>query len=313
MSFASETKSEIARIETTKKCCMLAEITGFIKGCGSVRLAGGGKFNIVMTTDSPSIARHYKKLIKQYFGVDVALEVGEQSTLKKVKYYVLVVTPDNLSESILRETGILQTQEGMNYFGEGINENIVKTKCCKKAMLRGLFLGCGTISTPEKGYHLEFVFNKKALAQDITKVLNSFNGVYGKIAERKGKYIVFIKDSEQIVDILAILEASNAVFRFENVKITKGIRNKANRINNCDQANIDKSVMAAERHIKNIRIIDKAIGIENLPDKLREVALLRLEHPDVSLVELGEMLDPPLKKSGVNKRLIKIKEIASKY
>ncbi|MEG0291285.1 MAG: DNA-binding protein WhiA [Anaerovoracaceae bacterium] len=313
MSFASETKNELARVVPKKKCCMLAEIAGFIRICGSVGLVGGGKFKIVMTTDNPAIARHYKTLIKEYFSVDVQLEVGQGNTLKKGKYYILTILPENLSELILRETGILMIREGMNFFSDGIYEGLVKTKCCKKAYLRGLFLGSGIVTNPEREYHFEIVCQTEILATDVRKLINSFVDLQSKKVARKKEYVVYVKESSQIVDILAIMGASAQVFKYENVKITKGIRNAANRINNCDQANIDKAVAAAEKHIQNIKKIDETIGLENLPEKLREVAYARLENPDVSLVELGELLDPPLKKSGVNKRLIRISEMAKKY
>ncbi len=189
----------------------------------------------------------------------------------------------------------------------------VKKKCCKKSYLRGLFLGSGIVANPEKGYHFEIVCATDTLATDVKRLLNSFEGISAKKIARKKEYIVYIKESEQIVDILAIMGATNQLFAYEDVRIKKEIRNKANRINNCDQANIDKSVAAAEKHISNIKKIDKVIGIKALPEKLRTVAELRLSNPDLSLVELGEMLEPPMKKSGVNKRLMKIAEIAAKY
>ncbi len=313
MSFASETRNELARLQPEKKCCMLAEIAGFIRVCGSIGLVGGGKFKIVTTTENPAIARHFKTLIKQYFNVDASLEVGQGNTLKKGKYYIITIGPEELSELILRETGILMIREGMNFISDGIYSGLIRKKCCKKAYLRGLFLGAGIVSNPEKGYHFEIICTTDVLANDVRKLLNSFVDIHAKKVARKKEYVVYIKESEQIVDILAIMGAANQLFKYEDVIIRKEIRNQANRINNCDQANIDKSVAAAERHIANIKKIDEAIGIENMPEKLREVAILRLEHPDVSLVELGEMLDPPLKKSGINKRLMRIGEMAKKY
>ena len=312
MSFASETRNELAHIYGDRKCCMLAEIAGFIRVCGSIGLVGGGKFKIVTVTENPAVARHFKTLLKQYFSIEATLEVGEGNTLKKGKYYIITIGPEELSELILRETGILMIREGMNFISDGIYQGLVRKKCCKKAYLRGLFLGAGTCSNPEKGYHFEIVCATETLANDVKKLLNSFVDIHAKKAKRKKEYVVYIKESEQIVDILAIMGASNQIFKYEDVRIRKGIRGQANRLNNCDQANIDKTIMAAEKHIRNIRLIDEKMGLENLPDKLKAVAELRMAHPDVSLVELGEMLEPPLKKSGINKRLLKIGEIAAK-
>lgn len=310
MSFASETRNELSHLEPDKKCCMLAEIAGIIKVCGSIRLAGGGKFKIVTTTENPAVARHFKILLKQYFNVDATLEIGQGNTLKKGKYYIITLGPEQLSEQILRETGILMIREGMNFISDGIYPDLVRRKCCKKSYLRGLFLGAGIVTNPEKEYHFEIVCGTELLANDVKKLLNSFVGITAKTVARKKEFVVYVKESEQIVDLLAIMGAANQLFAYENVRITKEIRNRANRINNCDQANIDKAVAAAERHIANIKKIDEHIGLENIPEKLRVVAKLRMERPDVSLVELGELLDPPMKKSGVNKRLMKIAEIA---
>lgn len=310
MSFASETRNELSHLEPDKNCCMLAEIAGIIKVCGSIRLAGGGKFKIVTTTENPAVARHFKILLKQYFNVDATLEIGQGNTLKKGKYYIITLGPEQLSEQILRETGILMIREGMNFISDGIYPDLVRRKCCKKSYLRGLFLGAGIVTNPEKEYHFEIVCGTELLANDVKKLLNSFVGITAKTVARKKEFVVYVKESEQIVDLLAIMGAANQLFAYENVRITKEIRNRANRINNCDQANIDKAVAAAERHIANIKKIDEHIGLENIPEKLRVVAKLRMERPDVSLVELGELLDPPMKKSGVNKRLMKIAEIA---
>ena len=312
MSFSMETKNELAHVMPEKKCCMLAEIAGFIRMCGSIRLAGGGKFRIVTTTENPAAARHYKKLIKDYFGIDAALEVGQGNTLKRGRAYILTIGPEDLSEQILRETGILMVKEGMNYISDGIYDGLIRTKCCRKACLRGIFLASGTITDPEKGYHLEFNCNSQILAGDVKKLINSFVDLHAKISVRKKNYAVYVKEAEQIIDILAIMGAQSQIFAFEDVRITKEIRNKANRINNCDNANIDKAVQAAEKQLGWIRKIQNTKGLRFLPDKLYDVAILRLDNPEATLQELADMMDPPMKKSGINNRFRKIEEIAGK-
>lgn len=312
MSFSMDTKNELAHIVPEKKCCMLAEIAGFIRMCGSIRLAGGGKFKIVTTTESPAVARHYKTLIKEYFGIDAALEVGQGNTLKKGKYYILTIGPESLSEQILRETGILMVKEGFNVISDGIYNGLIRTKCCRKAYLRGIFLAAGTIADPEKSYHIEFVCNSEVLAGDVKKLINSFVGLHAKTLQRKKSFIVYVKESEQMIDILALIGAHSQLFTIENIRITKEIRNKANRINNCDNANIDKTLQAAEKQLGWIRKIQDTKGLRFLPDKLYEVAVLRLDHPEATLQELAELMDPPMKKSGLNHRMKKIEEFANK-
>lgn len=312
MSFSTDTKNELAHVEPEKKCCMLAEIAGFIRMGGSIRLAGGGKFRIVTTTEHPAVARHYKKLLKEYFGIDAELAVGQGGSLKKGKTYLLTIGPETLSEQILRETGILMVKEGMNYISDGIFDGLIRTKCCRKAYLRGIFLASGTVTDPEKSYHLEISCSSQVLAGDVRKLINSFVDLHAKISARKKNYAIYVKEAEQIIDILAIMGAHSQIFAFEDVRITKEIRNKANRINNCDNANIDKTLKAAEKQLLWIRRIQDAKGLRFLPDKLYEVAVLRLENPEATLQELADMMDPPMKKSGINNRFRKIEEIAGK-
>lgn len=317
MSFASETKNELSRIEPEKKCCQLAEISGFLRVAGSLRLAGGGKFRIVITTENPAIARHYKKLIQDYFGIETKLEIGEGNAVGKAKTskhyaYKITIDPENLSEQILRETGILLIKEGNNYISDGIYSGIVKSKCCKKAYLRGLFMGAGTMSDPEKGYHLEFVCRSETLATDLKRMIHSFVDLSAKIVKRGNSYIVYMKKADYIIDTLAIMGASNQVFSIQETRIKKGMVNDAKRIANCDTANLDRSVDAAIRQFAAIKKIEAEKGLVWLPEKLREVAKLRAEHPDISISALGELCDPPLKKSGIHHRLKKIEEIASK-
>lgn len=312
MSFSSDVKNELSRVDIDKKCCTLAEIAGFIRVCGSVRLVGGGKFKIVIETDSPAVARRYKMLIRDYFKVDTGLEVGQGSSIQKKHLYYITIGPEELSDQILRETGIMMVREGINFFSDGIYDGIIKKKCCRRAYLRGLFLGAGTVSNPEKSYHFEIRCDTEILGKDVKKLINTFAGIKAKVTVRRNTYVVYVKESEQIKDMLTVMEANSAYFRFQEVKLTKGMRNTANRQSNCDQANIDKTIAASRRQIAAIEKIRDTAGLSALSDKLRQVALLRLENPDASIIELGQMLTPPLKKSGINNRLRRIEEFADK-
>jgi cell division protein WhiA len=312
MTFSKETKDELAHIVPEKNCCVLAEIAGFIRVCGSIKLMGGGKFKVVLTTEHNAVARHYKTLIKAYFDVDSTVEIGRSQAINKGKVYLMSLGPEDLSEQILRETGILMLRGGMNYISDGIYEGLIKTKCCRKAYLRGLFLGTGTMSNPEKGYQFEIVCDSEILAGDVKRLLNGFIDIHAKVVMRKGQYVVYIKAASQILDLLAIMGAHTQYFCFEDIRMKKELVNRANRIQNCDQANIDKTVMASEKQISDIRAVTAHGGMDILPKKLREIALLRLENPDASMTEIGAMLEPPLKKAGVNNRFARIAELAKK-
>lgn len=311
MSFSANTKNELARIIPEKKCCQLAEIAGFIRMCGTIRLAGGGKLKLTLITENPAVARLFKKMIKDYFGAKADLLISQTAILKKGHLYELTIGSEMDAEQILRETGILLVKEGCNIISDGIFPDVIKRKCCKKAYVRGIFLGAGTLSNPEKGYHVEFVCNTEVLANDVRKLVNSF-GLRSKIVQRKKSYVVYIKEAEQIIDLLNILGAHGQLLSFENTRIVKEMRNKTNRIINCESANVDKTINAAAKQLENINKIEEKRGLKSLPDKLYQVAILRLENPEASLIELAEMMDPPIGKSGINHRFKKIEELAGK-
>lgn len=314
MSFSKDVKGELARITPAKKCCMLAEISGFLRVAASLKLAGGGKFSIVASTENAAIARHYKKLIKTYFGSNASLGIGESTKVghnKGYRYY-LIIDPEEKSSQILRETGLMLIREGNDYFSDGIYNQIVRTKCCKKAYLRGMFLGCGTMSDPRTSYHLEFVVESKQLASDSKKLIGSFVDLAANYAQRKDEYVVYMKKAAYISDLMNLIGAEDAVLEFENIRIGKEVKGETQRILNCDNANMVRTLSAAEQQIAWINKLKEDGRFDNLPLPLREVAELRVERPEASLTEIGELLNPPIKKPGVNKRFAKIKELAEK-
>lgn len=318
MSFSSDVKGELARLEIKKKEDMLAEISGFLRVSGSIRLNGSGKMSIVASTENPAIARHFKKLIKDYFGSSADLEIGESEAPGSGKHYSsgyrysLKIGHEGKSDRILRETGILMIKEGDDYLSDGIYQPIISKKSAKKAYLRGLFLGCGTISDPKKSYHLEFVIKRDGLAQDLKKLIDSFVEMRANISKRKNQNIVYIKKADYISDILGIMGADSAVMNFENIRLERKIKGEAMRLSNCDNANVDRLITAAERQLKDIELIDKYMGVDNLPLRLNEIANARLKNPSASLTEIGNSLTEPVGKSAVTKRFAKLKEIAEK-
>jgi len=316
MSYASETKNELARIEPEKKCCMLAEITGFMRFAGSVGFAGGGKFRMVMTTPNLAVVRHYKKLIRSYFSVDTDIEIGSTGRnargLKgaKAKEYIIRIEPENNSEMILREMGILIVRGGVNTLSDGIYDGIIRTKCCRKAFLRGAFLGAGTVNNPESSHHFEINTISEACAKDLRRLINTFVDINARIVERKSGYGVYLKARDQIADTLAIMGASKTYFDYQDKIIRKDAVSTARKIEQLDLVNVDKAIHAAQRQIADIQRIASARGLDSLSPKLQEIAVLRLENPDMSIEELGQLFTPPLSKSGVNNRLRRISEIA---
>ena len=184
-----------------------------------------------------------------------------------------------------------------------------RSKMSTKGLIRDAFLRSGSISDPEKFYHLEIVFTSEEEAKAIQKMLEDFK-LDGKIAMRKGHYVVYLKEGSQIADMLRIMEAPLALMEFENIRIVKEMRNSINRQVNCEAANLGKTISAAVKQVEDIKFICSKVGLENIPEGLAETAKKRLEYPEATLKELGEFMDPPLGKSGVNHRLKKLSELA---
>lgn len=311
MSFSSETKKAIAKILPENRCCMLAEIAGYARIRGVLRLTGGGHMSVSLNAEDPAVVRTLKQLTTAYFDAASEIQVIQGSMLKKENSYRLIFDEERTGEKILRETGMLQVRDGSNVLVDGIDSEIVRKTCCKKACLRGLFLAGGTVNDPEKGYHLEIVCSDKVTAADVKKLMNQFS-LKARIVERRGSQVVYIKGSERVADFLKIVGAYNQVFRLEDVLALKSLRNKTNRIVNCESANLDRSVNAAASQIQNIRYIQEHLGLENIQQRLRDAAELRLEYPELPLSELARLSDPPVSKSGLNHRFAKIAETAER-
>ncbi len=309
MSFTSDIKKELTSLDTSRKCCQLAQLTGYIRFAGSIVIIGG-KPGLKVTTDNPAVARLFITLVKSYFGTKTSLSVGSGQFMRKGHTYSLTITPEMNSEAILREVGILGVLEGSNYIKDGLESSNYRKRCCKKAALRGIFLAAGSVSDPGKAYHLEISCANETIASDVKRLLGSF-GLRAKVVERRGKEVVYIKDAEQISEFLTVIGSTNQLFKFENVRISKEMKNEANRKNNCEIANMDKTVNAAQKIISDIRYIDRTVGLDYLPAKLQVTARLRLDNPELSLADLAAIFDPPIGKSGLNHRLAKISEIAT--
>lgn len=306
MSFSSKTKNELARKTSEDKCCQLAELSGLMHVSGSIQLAGNQQINVKITTENPAVARLVFTLFKKSLGIQTEVMAKKHKVLKKGYTYMIVL---NDAASILRKFEILSEDKTLMGINHQVPVNLLKEECCKRAYLRGVFLGGGSVSDPEKTYHLEFVTHDYDYAESLKDTINTY-GLNAKVIQRKNNFIVYLKEGDQIVDMLNIIGAHNALLNLENVRIVKDVRNKVNRLVNCETANLNKTVDAALRQIKNIEYILETVGLGYLPDNLRQIAELRIEHTESSLAELGQMLEPPVGKSGVNHRLRKIEKLA---
>lgn len=308
MSFSAKVKGELGRYTEMSKEETLAQISAMMKVSGTIGFNGKG-LSFKITTENPTSARLVFTLLKEHFHIHSKLMVKKSNSLKKNNIYMVVIDEEMGVRELLKETGIFKEVDGGITLDYRIDEKMVETDNEKRAYIRGAFLGGGSITNPEKNYHLEFVTHSEEYAHDLCELINSC-GLNSKVIQRKNSFIVYIKEGEQIVDILNIMGAHSCLLELENIRIMKEMRNNVNRLVNCETANLSKTVNAAVRQVESIKLIQSKIGLKRLPQNLREIAELRLEYPDESLKELGEMLTPPVGKSGVNHRLRKIEKIA---
>jgi DNA-binding protein WhiA len=286
-----------------------AELSAMIHMGGTLRFEGLKRMTFQIRTENPAIARYAFKLIKSLYKVDVEVRTIKSKQFKNRNQYIVKVVSAEESMSILMDLGIIKDIDGYTTLSFEIPKRFIQEREPLKAYLRGAFLGAGSISDPEKAYHMEFVTSSQEYAKELMSLVNSFD-LSSKMIQRKNSYVVYLKDSEQIVTLLSAIGAHGALLDIENIRIMKGMRNNVNRIVNCETANLTKTVEAAWKQVESIEKIKNKIGLDKLPPNLREIAELRLNNQEASLKELGEMMNPPMGKSGVNHRLKKIEDIA---
>lgn len=308
LTFSGKVKEELSRQWNGEKHCQIAEIAAIISMCGKVTIDSRDCYAVKVRTENISVARKCFTLLEKTFNIEAESLV----TINKSKgntTYTVVVKQHEDAMKLLQAARLVDGDGEISEEFSTSRNMIVHKSCCKRAFLRGAFLASGSMSHPEKSYHIEMVCASKAKAEQIQKLINSF-GLDAKVILRKNSYVVYLKEGSQIVDLLNIMEAPIALMEMENVRILKEMRNSVNRKVNCETANINKTVSAAAKQAEDIRLIQKEIGLNKLPEGLQEIAELRLTYPDASLKELGEMLTEPLGKSGVNHRLRKLSELA---
>ncbi len=309
MSYSAKVKSEIVREENMTRDEFSSLLSAVMKVAGVLSLSSGGREGFRISTENASTARFLLKNIKQQLKMNATTIVSKSQSFKKNNLYIINFEDNENMREFLIEMGILAEEEGGITLNVSIPDMLISTDLRKKAYIKGAFLGSGSMTDPEKQYHLEFVTHSEEYAQELMKLLGAF-GLNAKVIPRKGIYVVYIKEGEQIVDVLNILGAHNALLEAENVRIIKDMRNNVNRLVNCETANLSKTVNASVRQTEAIKFIEKTTGLSRLPDQLKEIAELRLANPGISLKELGDMLDPKVGKSGVNHRLRKIEKFA---
>lgn len=306
MAFSTELKNELCRLEIQSEFVAISELSAFIRTNGTISISNY-KFNIRFETTNNSTIRRIFRLLKFLYGYEGKILVSKISHLKKNIIYKLIVEDDEISKRFLEEAGFSDLDS--LFIQDDIYKSSIKSKEFIKEFLRGAFLGSGSISNPDKSYHLEIVLNSQDLAKIIISYLKVFR-IHGKIHEKKDLYIVYLKDSEQISTFLMLIGAVNSLFKFEEIRMIKEIKNNTNRVTNCETANLDKTLNTAFNQIDAINIVYKKIGKDNLDKGIVELCELRLKNPSYSLQQLADVLN--ISKSGVNHRFKKIIELSKR-
>ena len=307
MSFSTDVRREIARVACDKKCCILAELNGAILAGNGLTFKGMGRYGLSIETDEQETAQRYIAMFKRAFSVECTLSAVQVSRLGGRTHYV-VMPPESEIAVLLSSLCLLDAAQpfGMR---SSPDPALIEKDCCRRAFLRGVFLVGGSTGNPEKAYHFEMAAHDVQLAECIFKLLRTYE-LPVKQTVRKTQHIVYIKDGESMCDALTLLGAHRAKLIMEDLRIFKDLRNEANRQANCDNANLDKVVAAAERQMSIIQTIEKKLGLTELPAPLRDIAELRIKYPDATLTELGGMATPAIGKSGVNARMRKLEALA---
>jgi hypothetical protein len=311
MSFSSDVKAELLA-QNKNGCCAIALLSAIVHTAGSITINKKGIY-FEIATENEALARLAASLIYSVFSAAADISKNNRSSLRKHPVFT-VTAPVEDSEEILKELGILKLdEENHRQINRGIDRYVTEQDCCKISYLTGAFLCCGNLSIPSgqvSGYGCRFVLSNSEMADGIKNLLESF-GISPLISTQKENYIVYIKESEKICDLLALLGASRSVLRLEGIIVNREIKNNTNRQTNCIVANIGKCVSAALRQLEAIKKIESKSGLGSLPPALKEAAEMRKKYPEASLEDIAALCGG-LTKSGISHRMKKIIEIADK-
>lgn len=308
MSFSLKVKDELAGVVPAARHCQIAELSAIIGMSGNIYTSPDGRHYIRIMSENRDVACKSQLFIHKAFGYKSDVSVRYNKDTGNTTYIVSVMDSDTaikilLSAKLMNPDGSIKDDMSL------VSTVGISNMCCKRSFLRGAFLAGGSMSDPEKSYHFEIVAQSRDKADQMVDILKCFE-LDARVVARRMYQVVYIKEGEQIVDVLNVMGAHVALMNLENVRVLKDVRNSVNRKVNCETANLNKTVSAAVKQIDDIRYIRDTVGLDSLSEGLEQMAKLRIQYPDTPLKDLGEMLVPPVGKSGVNHRLRKISQIA---
>ena len=310
MSFSSTVKDELCRVVPEARHCLLAETAAMVSLSGSIEKFPETGKRLCISNEHSEVAGKCFTLLGKTFNINPEITIRRAVFLHKNQPHRIAVDGNEEVDRVLEGIKVTCSETGDQDSLSLPDSMVTSSSCCRRSFIRGAFLVSGSVSDPEKGYHLEMVVSQEKTAAYLQEMLVSL-GLPAKRIPRKKNFVVYLKESDKISELLALMGAPLALMEWENIRVVKSVRNGINRRVNCEAANIVKTVSAAVKQVEDIAYLEEAGELDSLPDNLLEIARLRLRFPEATLKELGEKLVPPVGKSGVNHRLRKISEIAS--
>ena len=305
-SFSSQVKDELAHTIPELPCCQRMELAALLRANGRITLSGQNRLGVTLSTDHAAVARKVYRLVKQHFAVQTELMVLRRRRLRKNLMYQVRIPGQPGVVEMLKALGIVDGSGNLTDWQALPN---LQQDHCRRAYLRGCFLGTGWVSSPERQHHLEITTTATEAADALGQILFSY-GIPIRAAYRKDYMVLYLKEADEVVRFLGLVGAHQALLHYEDVRAKKDLKNLVNRQVNAETANLSKTVEAAARQIEMVEQLRTSGALERLSPPLRELAVLRLHHPDASLKELGEMCNPPVGKSGINHRMRLLMKLA---
>lgn len=304
MSFTAEVKDELSRVEGHCESCDTAELAALVRVCGALSFHGSGAYSIRVSTETGAVARTVIRLAHTVFDLDTSLTV-RRSNLHKTRNYLIEIPEQKGLEQALIKMGVLVLGRGLS---SGIAARVVARPCCRAAYLRGAFMAGGFIADPRGDFHLEIAVTGDEFADDLIELLDDEN-ITARVNRRRGSYAIYLKSFDDITRFLTVIGARRTAHAVDNVRVMKSVKNDVNRRVNAELANQARSTGAAAEQLALIDAVEREVGLDNLPPALAAFCEARRAHPDLSLRDLGATMRPPMSKSALYHRVLRLEQL----
>lgn len=304
MSFTAEVKDELARVSGSCPECDVAELAALVRVCGALSFHGSGAYSIRVSTETGAVARTVIRLAHEVFDLDTSLTVRRSNLHRSRNYLIEIPEQEGLEQALIR-MGVLILGRGLS---SGIAARVVARPCCRAAYLRGAFMAGGFIADPRGDFHLEIAVTGDEFADDLLELLDD-EGITARVNRRRGSYAIYLKSFDDIAALLGVVGAERTARAVKNIRVMKSVKNDVNRRVNAELANQARSTGASADQLVLIDRVEREIGFDALPPALLQFCVARREHPELSLRDLGAQMMPPLSKSALYHRVLRLEKL----